>query len=253
MIEGLDISNAQANAMNWPEIQEEFIIMKACEGTSYQDPSYQKHLAGAKSVNKITCAYGYFWAGANPAISMPNWIKIIGPDQHTGPICFDLEVPSPGMAKSEIEAWKDWKKTRSNAEESIRILKEETGQIPILYTGMNSVYHLKLSDSPLLELPIWWASYTKDPHWTKWLWWQYTGTGNTQGAKGYVDKNKYEGSKDDLISELSQFKNPRQYEPMVLPKVISNYNWQPQSSIETVFEQIYSRSFECGISESENS
>jgi len=72
---------------------------------------------------------------------------------------------------------------------------------PWLYTGKNVWRQRCAWSDAFVHLPLWVASYTSRPPempWPQPTLWQYTGSGSCPGVSGNVDRNRFEGSLEQL-------------------------------------------------------
>lgn len=199
-IEGIDISHHQ-KTIDWGQLTpdrsgKQFIIAKATEGATYQDPmfiAYAKH-AWAAGFRKIG-AYHFLRFGSSLLkdqmknfISQIEALKAVLPDLREPIIALDIEEHKG--AKYDL--------VQSVTEESVRLL-EDSNITPFIYTR-TSFWDTYVSETPdiVKACPLWiarWRATQPKPDelpngWDSWKIWQYTDQGQVPGIAGPVDLNK---------------------------------------------------------------
>ena len=206
---GLDVS-AHQEEIDWKSVADfgiKWVYIKSTEGAYHKDPSFLRHWKGAKDAGLLTSAYHYailFWEGkpSSPEKEAKSLLATV-PKDYDLPLALDLE---PKEVKPIVEAkgraaGADWIKR------FIRVVEEETGVSPCLYT-----HHRIMGDEILGkdadEFKIyhtWWAYYVnrlesvidgvhKRPKGWGWNMWQFTSNGIIPGISSPVDVNIYNGS-----------------------------------------------------------
>lgn len=86
----------------------------------------------------------------------------------------------------------------------LNAVEQTVGTKPVIYTRQNFIEGL-LGDGiqELADYPLWIAHYdvqqpTLPASWSSWSFWQYTEKGAVRGIIGNVDRNKFNGSLNDL-------------------------------------------------------
>ena len=211
-VEGIDISNAQrikgvdgwtkpSIIYDWQKVKDQnirFVLAKSFEGRSYLDPAFMAHLKAAQQIGiPYLGTYFYFWSSvALVEQDVANWRHIIelSPARF---VSLDLEIPSPGMADVEIQAWKNPSLTRSRAELAVSLIMRVFARAPLLYTNQSTWNFLGLAGSPLAALPRAIAAYPGPPTIAP-QFHQYTGTGRLDGITGNIDRDHWLGDDDGL-------------------------------------------------------
>lgn len=191
----LDVSHWQGK-INWMKVKNagiEHVIIKATEGSYYQDVTFLYNWEMAKSNNIRTSAYHYFRALMNPEEQVANVINTLnlttfnyGKDI----LAVDVEVRGNELASPDQVAhtlYKFLKGLESNDFLKIYIYCSH-------YYWENQV-NWKMYD--FSKYPLWIAWYngeiTSQPKipstWKNvgWTYWQYTNLGQIDGIDGYVD------------------------------------------------------------------
>ena len=100
------------------------VIYKASEGSTYQDPTYDKSRILAKNAGMLWGAY-HFGTAANVKGQVENFLKSAKPDEQTL-ICLDFEL-NESSRKNTI--------TKEIAVEFLHEVTKRLGRKPKLYTG----------------------------------------------------------------------------------------------------------------------
>ena len=89
-------------------------------------------------------------------------------------------------------------------------MQEATGRWPVVYGG-RSLLFTDIASTPeptLAQCPLWIAQYTTaaapsgipQQVWTNWALWQYTETGRVDGIDTNVDRERFNGTADELVA-----------------------------------------------------
>ena len=199
-IEGIDISHHQGT-IDWGQLtpdssHKQFIIAKATEGATYQDPmfiEYAKH-AWAAGFRQVGTYHFLRFGSSLPKDQMKNFISQIEALKAALP---DLREPIIAL---DIEEHKgaDYTLVQSVTEESVRCLKA-INITPFIYTR-TSFWDAHVSETPAIvkACPLWiarWRTTPPEPKelpkgWDSWKIWQYTDQGKVPGISGSVDLNR---------------------------------------------------------------
>ncbi|KAI1105398.1 glycoside hydrolase family 25 protein [Jackrogersella minutella] len=117
-----------------------FVIIKATEGTTYVDPSFDSHYTGATNAGLIHGGYHFAHPDTSSGASQANYFVSNGGDWSgdgiTLPGMLDLEGGCAGLSASAMVSWiKDFSDTYHS----------KTRRFPLIYTN-----------------PSWWSSCTSD-------------------------------------------------------------------------------------------
>ena len=202
-IYGIDISKHQG-LIDWDKVDNQyfdkksfsFVFLKATEGYSRQDPSYDRNWEKAKNTSMYCGAYHFYRPGAGAKKQAKNFIK------HANISSGDL---APVLDVEKISA----KYTiKQHQDEILSILKEferEYKISPIIYTNTD-VFNKLLNENKFSDYPIWIAKYHPDEPKldVRWKFWQFTEKGIVDGIDEFVDINVFRGS----LKELKQLRIP---------------------------------------------
>ncbi len=206
-IPGIDVSYWNAG-IDWPKVRatgQRFVFVKATEGETYSDPTFDDNWLGAKSAGLLRGAYCFFRPKSDPqkqAERFVNYVKSMN-DNGELPPALDLEA-ADGQSKDKIIA---------RAKVWLDLVEQALGRRPIIYSGY---YFLQDNFSePGGGPPAWTKDYTLwlsqypsqyNPGmqpilpngWFKWTFWQYSETGTVNGINAKVDLDLFNGTLEEL-------------------------------------------------------
>lgn len=181
---GIDISHHQGK-IEWVKIREWsgkkicFVYIKATEGASYVDKTYNTNLKGAKDNNLLVGSYHYFRTTSSVRNQFENFIKHVDKDKQ------DL------IPLIDVEEKKNWNNAEfhKNFQEFLNLVENHFGAKPIIYT-VNSFYNIYLSGK-YKSYHFLIGRYGENPpnmkDKTSWTIWQFTETGKVDGIIPHVD------------------------------------------------------------------
>jgi lysozyme len=180
MLTGIDISRYQKNLDKQYIIKQDFVMIKATEGTTYKDFMMDGF---TNLVNKHGILKGYYHKARpekNPSVKEAD--KFISKvKHHLGNSLLALEC---GSDINEMWAL-DW----------LNNIKDKTGVTPLFQISGKYVDKYKLIQEA--GYPLWIVDWTiKTPNignWNNWLMWQ-----NTVDMNNIVNQNKFNGTVDDF-------------------------------------------------------
>lgn len=196
-VEGIDVSYFQ-ETIDWQMVADagiEFAIVRVSYGSEFKDPKFERNWAGARDAGLIRGLYQYFRPSQSALEQAQLVLDSIANDPLTArdlPIVLDIET-TEGLSKTKV---------RQSMQTWLDAIEAGTGKRPIIYTAafMQDVVGTGFSDYPL-----WAANYTSQcplmPNgWTNWTMWQYTESGKVDGVPGNVDRNRFNGTREDLLA-----------------------------------------------------
>ncbi len=206
-IPGLDVSYWKSG-IDWPKVRatgQRFVFVKATEGETYIDPTFETNWTGAKASGLLRGAYCFFHPnqdGKKQADSFINVVKAVN-DNGELPMVLDLEVPDATPKNKIVTKAKIW----------LDEVEQAFGRKPVIYSGA-SFLETNFSDigggppAWAKDYPLWLAWYPNQytpgmsplmPRgWFVWTIWQYSKTGTVNGVNSSVDLDLFNGSLDDL-------------------------------------------------------
>lgn len=200
----------------------DFIAARATISWGYQDKWFSRNRELSKGTPFI--AYHVLYPGENPDLQMDNLLRVAPPDEHIR-YCIDSELDH-GYSKAVI----------TNAIRNVsQRLKAETGHYPIQYSRASWLtQYVNIADLPVMD---WWLAqylraqdgviYTPEhpgpPTLPKgvasWLIHQTGERGNglehgvPASANRYIDTNRWNGTKDDILKYFGYKDEPEPVEP----------------------------------------
>ncbi|WP_428307897.1 GH25 family lysozyme [Lacipirellula sp.] len=214
---GIDVSNYQSSA-NWTSLKNAgtmFAFVKATEGVDFVDASFTKHMTNASNAGVYVGPYHFGrinsnTSNPNDAIDEANdFVDAIAPYyQQPGrflrPV-LDVEN-TPGLSttaanKAYISEW---------VRDFIGVVQNRLGMDPIIYC--NTSYAATYFTTDLTQYDLWVANYNYSPPaippasidgvWDGWDIWQYTQSGSVSGITGNVDRDVYQGTMDEFLTQF---------------------------------------------------
>ncbi len=194
-VHGIDVSRWQAS-IDWNKARAagiSFAFIKATEGKEELDPRFRPHWEAAGAAGVARGAYHYFYFCA-PAAEQARWfIANVPRDRSDLPHVLDMEwnAHSPTCRKRP-----DGATVRAEAATFLDILERHYGKRPVIYTTPDFWEDTDIKRVPRTQ--FWLRSVAGHPRETypgsRWMLWQYTGTGVVPGIAGPVDINVFSGS-----------------------------------------------------------
>ncbi len=202
-IKGIDVSSHQGK-INWGVLSGQdisFVFIKATEGSTFVDKSFDYNYTEAQKTSLAVGAYHFFSYDSSGKTQAENFINTVTPFEGMLPPVIDLEF------------YGDKEKDPPNRETvstqlkiMLELLEEHYGQKPIIYATEKS-YKLYLSND-YEEYDIWIRNVISKPKLSdgrSWTFWQYTNRGKLDGYNGkekFIDLNVFGGSKEEYASFL---------------------------------------------------
>lgn len=231
---GIDISNHQRN-IDLTAGKYDFAIIKATEGVSFKDPSFEKFAVQLTGLNKLVGCYHFARPDLHGTTS----------EMKKEADWFISVVRKAGLLNKAILVL-DWETEPMNREDLLNsfILRVEnqTGITPFIYSSKYKLNSWK-NWWAITHCPIWmalWPSISRpstgiDPSFTKpdktvnWTIWQYTSVGTYPNYKGNIDLDYCE-----LTAEEWKKLAGAKIEPVEVSEVISeDMQWAIDNGIFT--------------------
>ncbi len=195
---GIDVYHGDGN-IQWDLVKKDpqnirFAFIKATEGATVQDPSYQKNMQGATSVGLSTGAYHFFSLTSTAESQADNFIQVVGDHYpYSLPPVLDYEKDIINDAISATVAVQTW----------LSIVENKYGIKPIIYTSSNYWGQLN-NPAGFDQYTLWLADYNKGlpaipGTWDQWVFWQYSDQGVVSGIGNNVDLNNYNSNSNMII------------------------------------------------------
>ncbi len=203
--------------IDWSAIAEsgqQFVFMKATEGTTHVDEWFERDWAGTRRAGVPRGAYHFANPGSLSSAKEQarHFADTIGRVDRPGdlPPVLDLES-SGGLSPASLITWtRTW----------LRTVERRTGRTPIIYTGMSFWQTAMANSKDFTRYPLWVAYYPSDTRlrpvriggWASWTLWQYTSSASLRGVpSSRSDHNVYAGtaaSLDRLALQPLGYRNP---------------------------------------------
>lgn len=205
---GIDLSKWQG-VTDWRKFarfvtdrgQVPFAYMKATQGLTYTDPTFERNWKGARDAGVLRGAYHYFQPELNPVDQAKHFVFTVGNDFDL-PLALDLESDGRQSNAKIIQA-------------TLACLKEiekHTAARPVIYTSagfwnahlVSPWWLLRRPPSWTNEYRLWLAHYTMALRPTlpigfkDWLFWQYSDREHVPGIVGNVDGDRFNGTAAQL-------------------------------------------------------
>lgn len=219
-IYGIDVSNYQSTA-NWTSLKNAgtmFAFAKATEGVDFIDASFTKHMTGASAAGVYVGPYHFGRINSN--ISNPNdaideandFVDAIAPYYQQPGRFLRPVLDVENLPYSDTSANRSANK--AYVSEWVRdfagVVQSRLGLAPIIYC--NTYYASTFLATDLTQYDLWVANYSYDPPeippasidgvWNGWDIWQYTESGSVSGISGNVDRNVYQGTMDEFLTQF---------------------------------------------------
>ncbi len=207
IVEGIDVSRWQG-AVGWDDVAADgyaFAMVKATEGTYYENPEYGAQYNGAYDVGLVRGAYHFAIPDDSDGATQADYFVDHGggwsDDGQTLPGVLDIEWNpySPdacyGLSQGQMANW-----IRDFSEQYL----DRTGRYPMIYTAASWWSQCADTDEFANDLPLWVAHYgAASPNlpfgWSGYDFWQYTSEGSVSGVSGDCDVNTFRGTWLDLV------------------------------------------------------
>lgn len=207
---GIDIASYQ-RGINLHDIDCDFVIVKATQGISYNNPYFTDMVNGTTDSNKLLGVYHYI-NGAGSEKEMQHFYEIIKPYVNTAIICLDWE-------QVQNSAWQNL----SYLELCVEKIIELTGVKPLIYAS-KSGYPWNLCKK--YDCGTWVAQYADDTPtsfqrtpWNEGAYnctiRQYSSHGLINGWNGYLDINKAYMTKEAWHKYATSDKNIQQVQEAI--------------------------------------
>jgi len=169
------------------------VILKATQGTSYEDPTFDKRAAAARQAGLLVSSYHFLTKG-NTKKQMDFYLSVVepGPEERVI-IDYEEEAGKPIPPLQELI-------------DAVAYLIDRGCANITIYGGSTLKEQLKGKTSDVLKnhTSLWIAQYTDSkPVWPTQVWqyyslWQYTDKAKVEGFKKPIDGNKWNGDPDKL-------------------------------------------------------
>ncbi len=193
-VHGVDVSRWQGD-IDWPKLRTQganFTYIKATDGGDHLDPMFRKNWREAKAAGIKRGAYHFFY-WCRVASQQADWfIRNVPKDPDALPPVIDVEWngdsscrrrPSPAQVREKMQVFMD-------------MLERHYGKRPIIYTAPD--FYKDNLKGAFTNYPFWLRAVAEHPSKVypgrEWMFWQYSGSGLSQGVNNKIDLNVFHGS-----------------------------------------------------------
>ncbi|MFO0548830.1 MAG: GH25 family lysozyme [Polyangiaceae bacterium] len=196
-VQGIDVSYWQGN-IDWSKVGAsgvDFAIVRVSDGAVFKDPKFDANWQGAKSAGLVRGVYQFFRPDQDPTEQADLMLEALASDPIVdGDLAPVLDIETTGgLSKAKI---------RARMQVWLDRVEAATGRTPIVYTA---AFMQDVVGTGFSHYPLWVANYTTScplvpTGWEDWSMWQYSESGKVAGIKGSVDRNVFNGTRDDLLA-----------------------------------------------------
>ncbi|RWX81719.1 glycosyl hydrolase [Neorhizobium lilium] len=203
-VHGVDVSRWQGD-IDWLRLRTQganFAYIKATDGGDHVDPMFGTNWRKAKESGVKRGAYHFFYWCRTAGEQAEWFIRNVPRDPDALPPVIDVEYNHQSNCKMRLSRAKILEKMQVFMDK----LERHYGKRPIIYTAPD--FYADNLDGEFMEYPFWLRSVAAHP--TKiypgrrWVFWQYSGSGLTQGVEGKIDLNVFHGSESDWHNWVAQ-------------------------------------------------
>ena len=193
-VHGVDVSRWQGD-IDWVKLRSRganFAYIKATDGIDHIDPMFKTNWNGAAKAGIRRGAYHFFF-WCRKASDQAEWfIRNVPKVKGALPPVLDVEWNHQSSCK--------WKPSRAEVLEKMKVfldrLERHYGQRPVIYTAPD-FYEDNLKGA-FPSHPFWLRAVAEHPSKVypgrDWVFWQYSGSGLSQGVDGKIDLNVFHGN-----------------------------------------------------------
>jgi len=173
-----------------------FVICKATEGITYQDPKFEENWKLAHDKGFTVGAYHFFESDDASAKQVENYLTTVGTfGEHDLPPIVDFE--GAGIHGGDDGAIAD------TLLKVLELIKNNTGRTPMVYCGVDHGNHY-LNAPEFAQYPLWICDYTTGDKpempgaWSGTKWWFWQKTDQYQINSKNIDLDLFNGTKANL-------------------------------------------------------
>lgn len=219
-VEGVDVYSGDG-AIDWKAAAGAgigFAYIKASQGNYVTDTRFAANWADTKANGVLRGAYHFYDPNVDGTVQADYFLNVMGPlSAGDLPPMIDVECPdgdknclggSSGAASAAT--------IEKSLGDLIARVKAKTGKKPVIYTfgayfSSNGVATTGLSDLPLyIAYPTTGDCFNVPDPWTSARFWQWSWTGMVPGITSGVDRDRFMGTKAQLLAFVEGFETPSQ-------------------------------------------
>jgi lysozyme len=196
-VHGVDVSRWQGN-IDWVKLRTQganFAYIKATDGGDHIDPMFRTNWRKADEAGIRRGAYHFFY-WCRTASEQADWfIRNVPRDPNALPPVIDVEYNHLSNCKMRLSRAKILEKMQVFMDR----LERHYGKRPVIYTAPD--FYADNLEGEFLKYPFWLRSVAAHPSkrypGRRWVFWQYSGSGLSQGVEGKIDLNVFHGDEGD--------------------------------------------------------
>jgi lysozyme len=196
-VHGVDVSRWQGD-IDWATLRQQganFAYIKATDGGDHLDPMFHTNWKRAKEAGVKRGAYHFFY-WCRVASEQADWfIRNVPRDPDALPPVIDVEYNGESSCRFRLSP----EKAREKMQVFMDRLERHYGKRPVIYTAPD--FYKDNLRGQFLDYPFWLRSVAAHPSKVypdrRWVFWQYSGSGLSQGVDGKIDLNVFYGSVSD--------------------------------------------------------
>lgn len=196
-VHGVDVSRWQGQ-IDWAKLRSQganFAYIKSTDGGDHLDPMFRTNWRAAKQAGLKRGAYHFFYWCRDAGSQAAWFIRNVPKDPEALPPVIDVEWNHLSGCKK--------RPSRERVLEKMKVFMEKLeahyGQRPVIYTAPD-FYDDNLRGA-FENYPFWLRAVAQHPSKVypgrKWVFWQYSGSGLSQGVNGKIDLNVFRGSESE--------------------------------------------------------
>ena len=193
-VHGVDVSRWQGD-INWEKLRTRganFAFIKATDGGDHVDPAFRRNWNAAAAAGVPRGAYHFFYWCRNADQQAKWFMRNVPKTAGALPPVIDVEWSHSKSCKKRPARAIVLKKMQSFMD----ALEAHYGQRPIIYTAPD-FYEDNLQGA-FQDYPFWLRAVAEHPSKVypgrDWVFWQYSGTGKSQGVGEQIDLNVFNGN-----------------------------------------------------------
>jgi lysozyme len=195
-VHGVDVSRWQGE-IDWPKLRSQganFAYIKSTDGGDHLDPMFKTNWNRAKEAGVKRGAYHFFY-WCRVASEQAAWfIRNVPNDPDALPPVIDVEYNHLSDCKRRLSP----EKIREKMQVFMDILERHYGKRPVIYTAPD--FYKDNLQNAFLDYPFWLRSVAAHPSkiypGRNWVFWQYSGSGLSQGVSEKIDLNVFSGNEE---------------------------------------------------------
>jgi lysozyme len=193
-VHGVDVSRWQGD-IDWPTLRTQganFVYIKATDGGDHLDPMFKKNWREAHQAGLKRGAYHFFY-WCRVASEQADWfIRNVPKVEGAMPPVIDVEYNGQSSCKRRLSP----EKRREKMQVFMDRLEAYYGQRPVIYTAPD--FYADNLRGHFKNYPFWLRAVAEHPSKVypgrDFVFWQYSGSGLSQGVKGKIDLNVFNGT-----------------------------------------------------------